>query len=80
MRTVTIDIETLPDEARAAVREAAKGADVVIAAGGVPAVRLTPVPTPAAKPRVLGMHPGAMVMRDDFDAYLDVEDFLKGGA
>jgi hypothetical protein len=76
--TLTIDIKDLPDPFRAAVEEAVKGGDVVIAADGVPAIRLTRVPAETKKPRALGMHPGSMTMRGDFDAYIDVEDFLKG--
>jgi antitoxin (DNA-binding transcriptional repressor) of toxin-antitoxin stability system len=76
--TMNIEMKDLPDSVRAAVRAAVKGTEVVISADGVPAVRLAPVTPRPTKPRVLGMHPGAMIMRDDFDAYVDVEDFLRG--
>ena len=76
MATVTIDVNDLPGRLSEAVSRAERGEEVVIAAGGQPAARLVPVPPPAAGPRVLGMHPGSMVMAPDFNDPLPDEFWL----
>jgi prevent-host-death family protein len=62
--------------------KAADGTDVLVTDGAATA-RLVPSPEAVEPPKAkrewkLGLHPGAMIMREDFDDYIDEEDFLKG--
>jgi antitoxin (DNA-binding transcriptional repressor) of toxin-antitoxin stability system len=76
MATLTIDVNDLPARYAEAVSRAEQGDEVVITATGQRPVRLIPVPAPVTRPRVLGMHPGSMVMAPDFDAPLPDEFWL----
>jgi hypothetical protein len=62
----------------------AAGGTEVLVTDGAAVGKLVTANTPAVPPPTgkrewkLGLHPGAMIMRDDFDDYLDEDDFLKG--
>jgi antitoxin (DNA-binding transcriptional repressor) of toxin-antitoxin stability system len=76
MAAITIDIGTLPEAVRNAIEKAALGDEINFTKDGIPTVRLTKL-----KPRrqfILGLHPGAMVMREDFNDPIDEEAFLRG--
>lgn len=77
MATLTIDISELPGRYAEALSRAGQGDEVVVTSTGQPAARLVPMPQPATKPRILGMHPGSMVMAPDFDDPLP-DDFWLG--
>ncbi|MBA4067669.1 MAG: hypothetical protein C0501_28990 [Isosphaera sp.] len=83
MPTVTIDVSELPGRLREALDLAKAGTEVVVRDGTGPAVKLVAVPDPPPPPAgkrewKLGLHPGSMVMRADFDDYIDEEAFLRG--
>jgi len=79
--TITVtsaELHARLDELLAAARS---GAEVFIRDADQPGVRLSP--TPAEPPRrewKFNLHPGAMVMREDFDDPIDEEAFLRGDA
>jgi antitoxin (DNA-binding transcriptional repressor) of toxin-antitoxin stability system len=79
--TITVDAKELPGRLAELVALVERGDEVIICDGGVSA-KLVPPPPPAPVPAkrewVFNMHPGAMVMREDFDDPIDEEDFLKG--
>jgi prevent-host-death family protein len=77
MATVTLDVNDLPARYAEVVTRAKQGDEVIITAPGEPPVRLVPVPpSPAPRPRVLGLHPGSMAAAPDFDAPLPDEFWL----
>lgn len=56
-----------------------EGAEVLIMQGDATLAKIVPIeeiPKPALKERILGAHPGAMTMRDDFDEPLPDEFWL----
>ena len=67
MPTTTIDINALASRFAEAVSLAEAGTEVVVTENDVPRAKLLAVAVPTGKPRILGMHPGAMIMADDFD-------------
>jgi len=71
----TIDIRELPTRLEEAIELAAAGTDVILLDGATPRARL--VACKPAKPRVAGLHAGAIQPADDFDAPLP-EDFWLG--
>jgi len=82
MLSVTIDIADLPGRLQEVLGLARSGTEVVVQDATGPVARLTPI-TAAPPPRAkrewkLGLHPGAMVMRADFDDYVTEEEFLRG--
>ena len=81
MPTVTIDVRDLPGRLSELVAAAAAGTEVVVTDGPAAAKLVSPVPVPAPAGRRewrLGLHPGAMTMRDDFRDPLDEDAFLRG--
>ncbi len=74
MNTVTVDVRDLPGKLSELVTLAAAGTEVLVRDGAATAKLVAP----AKREWVFNLHPGAMVMRDDFDDYIDEEDFLKG--
>ena len=67
--TRTIDIAGQVTNLSELVTLALSGAEVILADGNKPLVRLVPV-EPAAGSRIAGLNRGAMVASDDFDAPL----------
>lgn len=78
MATVTIDVVDLPGRLAEALDLARAGTEVVVQDANGPVVKLVQAMQPAKREIVFNMHPGAMEMREDFDDYIDEEDFLRG--
>ena len=81
MPTVTIDVRELPGRLSELMAAAAAGTEVVVTDGPVAAKLVSPPPAPAPAGKRewrLGLHPGAMVMRDDFRDPIDEDAFLWG--
>ena len=79
--TATITVTTAELHARLdELLDAARaGTEVLICDEDLPGVRLSPAPPPPAQREfIFNMHPGAMVMREDFDDPIDEEAFLRG--
>ena len=49
--------------------------EVIVTVNGVPRASLEPIPESGPGPRILGLHPGAMTVRDDFDAPLTKKEW-----
>ncbi len=82
MSTLTVNVTELPGRLSELLAKAASGIEVLVTDGAATG-KLVPPPEPAAQPPtkrewVFNLHPGAMIMREDFDDYIDEEDFLKG--
>jgi antitoxin (DNA-binding transcriptional repressor) of toxin-antitoxin stability system len=77
MPTTAIDVKDLPARLSEIIAEVAAGAEVIVMDGNVPRARL--VPLGAGRQRMPGLHPGAMVMADDFDAPLP-DEFWTGSS
>jgi prevent-host-death family protein len=73
--TATVDVNELAARWAELLAAAEAGGDVIVTEGNVPKARIVPLPAP----RVLGLHPGAIEMSDDFDAPLP-EEFWMGSA
>lgn len=74
MPTTRIDVHDLAERLAEVVSLAATGTEVIVTEDSVPRAKLLPyVP---AKPRVLGLHPGAIETTEDFDAPLPEEFWL----
>ena len=73
--STTLDIRELPKRLEEALALAAAGTEVVLLDGLTPRARL--VACDAAKPRVAGLHAGAIQPAEDFDAPLP-EELLVG--
>ena len=81
--SITIDVAELPARLAEALDLARAGTEVIVQDATGPVAKLVqpdPIPSQPAGIREwkLGLHPGAMVMREDFTAYIDEEDFLAG--
>lgn len=81
--TATITVTTAELHARLdELLDAARaGTEVLICDEDLPGVRLSPAPPPQPPARrewKFNLHPGAMVMREDFDDPIDEEAFLRG--
>lgn len=75
MPLIQIDVNDLPAQLTNIVAQAEAGDEVVVTQNGSPMVKLSPIVV-AKKPRVFGLHPGAMVMAPDFDDPLPDEFWL----
>ena len=78
MATVTIDMQDLASRLTEALDLARSGTEVVVQDANGPVVKLVQATQPAKRDFIFNMHPGAMVMREDFDDYIDEEEFLRG--
>lgn len=78
MATVTIPLNELAGRLIEAIDLARAGTEVVVQDANGPVAKLVAATVPAKREWVFNLHPGAMVMREDFDDYIDEEDFLKG--
>lgn len=75
--TITIEAKELPGRLAELVALVERGDEVIVRDGDVTAKLVPPsppVPTPAKRDWVFNLHPGAMVMREDFDHPLDLVD------
>jgi prevent-host-death family protein len=69
--STTVEVRELATRLGELVELATSGAEIIVTEAGVPRARL--IPLDQSKPRVLGLHPGAMKMAEDFDAPLPEE-------
>jgi antitoxin (DNA-binding transcriptional repressor) of toxin-antitoxin stability system len=77
--TISVDVSEVPGRLQELLSLVRAGTEVVVRDGDRPAVRMLPADPPLSRREwVFNMHPGAMVMREDFDDYIDEEDFLAG--
>lgn len=72
--TVTVDVSELPGKLSELVKLATDGAEVIVRDGHTTAKLVAP----AEREWKLGMHPGAMVMRADFDDPMDEDNWTDG--
>lgn len=82
MPTLTVNVAELKGRLPELLAKAASGTEVLVTDGTATGKLVLP-PEPATQPPakrewVFNLHPGAMIMREDFDDYIDEEDFLKG--
>ncbi len=78
MSTKLVDVQEAQHQLAELVSLAQQGNEVIIADGNTPLARLVPV-VPPRKPRVAGLHQGAMRMHDDFNEPLP-DEFWMGAA
>jgi antitoxin (DNA-binding transcriptional repressor) of toxin-antitoxin stability system len=76
MPSTTIEIHELPGRWSEVLSQAAEGTEIIVTEGDVPRAKLVPLPTPTEGARVPGLHPGAFVMADDFDAPLSEDEWV----
>jgi antitoxin (DNA-binding transcriptional repressor) of toxin-antitoxin stability system len=74
--TRTISIQEAPAHLVELIQLVLQGTDVVLTDQDTPLVRLVPI-APTSAPRVLGLHPGAIVLHDDFDEPLPDDFWLR---
>lgn len=67
MTTKTIEISDVPDQLNELLSLALQGTEIIFAQDNTPLARLIPIATSAPKPRIAGLHQGAIWMSDDFD-------------
>ena len=76
MTTKTIEMSEVPDQLNELLSLALQGIEIIFAQDNTPLVRLTPIAATSLKPRIAGLHPGAIWMSDDFDEPLPDEFWL----
>lgn len=67
--TSTVEVQDIPSRWSELLASASAGNEVIVTEGDVPKARIVPLP----RPRVLGLHPGAIEISEDFDAPLPDE-------
>lgn len=77
MNTVTVDVRDLPGRLAELLALTAAGTEVLLTDGSVTG-KLQAGPPQQTRGFIFNMHPGAMVMRDDFDDPIDEDAFLRG--
>jgi antitoxin (DNA-binding transcriptional repressor) of toxin-antitoxin stability system len=75
MPTTLIDIQELPSRFTEIVELASTGTEVIVTEGKVPRAKLLPIAS--GKTRIPGLHAGAWMIANDFDAPLP-DDFWTG--
>jgi antitoxin (DNA-binding transcriptional repressor) of toxin-antitoxin stability system len=73
--SIAFDIRELPARLEESLTILTSGGEVILTEGGVPRARL--VPYGGARPRIPGLHAGAIQAAPDFDAPLP-DDFWAG--
>ncbi|MBY0512673.1 MAG: hypothetical protein K2P78_02030 [Gemmataceae bacterium] len=76
--SITINVAKLPARLAEALDLARAGTEVIVQDATGPVAKFVPAAPPARREFIFNMHPGAMVMREDFCDYIDEEDFLRG--
>ena len=74
--TITVSQQEFCDRVAELLTLAQNGAEVVVQEPDKPDLKLAN--SPPRREWVFNMHPGAMVMREDFDMPIHEDDFLKG--
>lgn len=77
MMTETIDVHKAQISLSELVSRVMAGTEVILTEGTTPLVRLVPVANLPGHSRVAGLHQGAIITSDDFDAPLP-DDFWIG--
>jgi prevent-host-death family protein len=75
--TTTIEVADAATKISELLNLVASGTEVILTVNQVPRAKLVPVTAQTAQPRIPGLHPGAMVPTDDFDAPLP-DEFWTG--
>jgi antitoxin (DNA-binding transcriptional repressor) of toxin-antitoxin stability system len=75
MPTTKVDIQELPARFAEIYSLAQSGTEVIVTEGNIPRALLVPLSRTNA--RIPGLHPGAMIASDDFDAPLP-DSFWEG--
>lgn len=70
--TSTVEVSEIPSRWAELLASAEAGSEVIVTEGNVPKARLTPL----VRPRVLGLHPGAIEISEEFDAPLPDEFWM----
>jgi len=70
---MTIEIRELSQRIDEALAQSQAGVEVLLVDGGVPKAKLVPIDEAKPRARILGLHPGAFEMSEDFDEYLGDE-------
>jgi antitoxin (DNA-binding transcriptional repressor) of toxin-antitoxin stability system len=78
MLTETVDIQEIQTRFTELLSLVQEGVEIILAQDDMPLARIVPV-TPSTKPRVAGLHRGAIWTSDDFDEPLP-EEFWVGAA
>jgi antitoxin (DNA-binding transcriptional repressor) of toxin-antitoxin stability system len=78
MATRLVEISDLPSRFGELLAAAAAGTEVILTEGNVPRAKLLALPA-GGQHRVPGLHPGAIVTPEDFDAPLP-DDFWLGAS
>jgi antitoxin (DNA-binding transcriptional repressor) of toxin-antitoxin stability system len=78
MSIKTVDISEVQSQLNELLDLTMQGTEIVFARGETPLARLVPIAKRSTKPRIAGLHKGAILMSDDFDEPLP-DDFWLGG-
>jgi antitoxin (DNA-binding transcriptional repressor) of toxin-antitoxin stability system len=76
MQTKTVDVHEAQTHLVELLSLVSAGTEIILTAGNTPLARIVPM-AGALKPRVAGLHPGAIQMSEDFDEPLP-EEFWTG--
>jgi antitoxin (DNA-binding transcriptional repressor) of toxin-antitoxin stability system len=78
MRFTTVDIQSTQTDLAGLVALVAAGTEVILTRGETPVARVVPVQA-GSRPRIAGLHAGAIETTDDFDEPLP-DDFWTGAS
>lgn len=67
MTTKTVDINEAKNQLRELLVMAKQGTEIILSSNDTPLARLVPLAEPSDRPRVAGLHQGAIWMSEDFD-------------
>ena len=67
MTTKTIDIKEAKNQLSELLVMAQQGTEIILSSEDTPLARLVPLSEPLDRPRIAGLHQGAIWMSDDFD-------------
>ena len=74
--SITIDIRELAANfAEIMARAEEEDEEVIVTESGVPRATLEAIPLPSGKPVIFDMHPGSIIMHEDFDKPLTEEEW-----
>jgi prevent-host-death family protein len=77
MLTKTVEVHEAQSNLKKLLSMVLEGTEIVLTENDTPLARLVPLALPT-KPRIAGLHPGAIWTSDDFDEPLP-EEFWAGG-
>lgn len=73
MPTETVEVKQTQTYLKELLSLVLKGTEIILTQGNTPIARLVPIGASPVTPRVVGLHPGAIWMSDDFDEPLPDE-------